>query len=206
MILPLREVAMQRMIHPLSMALLCCGAAAAWAQQASNIRGSVTAFDGRTIVVATREGAAVEVTLPETVNVSGTKAITLADLKPSTVLGVTTVKRADGQLVAIDVRPIPPTARLGLSPFDLQPESTMTNAALEGQVVSSNGTELMLNHGDGNVKVLVPSGTPMSQAVPGARADIKPGETIFISARRDAEGKLTAVRVQVSANGVKPTQ
>lgn len=197
---------MNKLLRSLSMLLLGCGVAAAWAQQATNIRGTVTAFDGKTIAVATREGTAVEVALPETVNVSGTKAITLADLKPGTVLGVTTIKRADGQVVAIDVRPIPPTARLGLSPFDLQPESTMTNASLEGQVLSANGAELMLNHGDGAIKVLVPPGTPMSQSVPGNRADIKPGETIFISARRDAEGKLTAARVQVSTNGVKPTQ
>ena len=34
----------------------------------------------------------------------------------------------------------------------------------------------------------------------------KPGETIFVAARREADGKLVAVRVQVSTNGVKPTQ
>ena len=197
---------MKSLLHSITLTLLGLVAAAAQAQQAVNVRGTVTAFDGKTIAVATHEGTAVEVALPESVNVSGTKAISLADLKPGTVLGVTTIKRADGQLVAIDVRPIPPTARLGLSPFDLQPESTMTNAALEGQVVSTAGAELMLNHGDGTVKVLVPAGTPMSQATPGSRADIKPGETIFIAARRDAEGKLTAARVQVSSNGVKPTQ
>jgi hypothetical protein len=197
---------MNRLIRSLSMALLCCGTSAAWAQQAINIRGTVTAFDGTTIAVTTREGNAVEVMLPDAINVSGTKAITLADLKPGTVLGVTTIKRADGQVIAIDVRPIPPTARLGLSPFDLQPESTMTNASLEGQLVSANGAELMLNHGDGSIKVLVPAGTPMSQSIPGSRADIKPGETIFIAARRAADGKLTAARVQVSSNGVKPTQ
>jgi hypothetical protein len=179
----------------------------AWAQQQNtNIRGTVTAFDGKTIAVATREGKAAEVLLPENVNVSGTQAFTLADLTPGTVLGVTTIKRADGQVVAIDVRPIPPTARLGLSPFDLQPESTMTNAALEGQVVSTSGAELTLNHGGGAIKVLVPPGTPMSRAVPGKREDIKPGETIFIAARPDEQGKLVAVRVQVSTNGVKPTQ
>lgn len=172
----------------------------------TNVRGTVTTFDGQAIVVASREGKPVTVTLHENVNVSGTKAITLADLKPGTPLGVTTIKRADGQLVAIDVRPIPPTARLGLSPFDLQPESTMTNATLEGQVVSAGGTELVVNPGGGALKVLVPAGTPMSQAVPGNRADIKPGETIFVAARREADGKLTAVRVQVSTNGVKPTQ
>jgi Domain of unknown function (DUF5666) len=197
---------MNRLIRLLSTVLLCSSAAAAWAQQATNVRGTVTAFDGKTITVATREGTAVEVALPETVNVAGTKAITLAELKPGTVLGVTTVKRADGQVIAIDVRPIPATARLGMSPFDLQPESTMTNASLEGQLVSANGAELLLNHGDGTIKVLVPVGTPMSQAIPGSRVDIKPGETIFIAARRDAEGKLTAARVQVSSNGVKPTQ
>ena len=64
---------------------------------------------------------------------------------------MTTIKRADGQWVALDVRPIPPTARLGLSPFDLQPEATMTNATLEGQVVSAGGTELAVNPGGNQV-------------------------------------------------------
>jgi hypothetical protein len=183
-------------------------AANTWAQApgpATNIRGTVSAFDGKTIAVTTRDGKAVDVLLPEAVPVNGTQAFSLADLKPGMVLGVTTVKR-DGQTIAIDIRPISPTARLGLSPFDLQPESTMTNATLEGQVVSSSGGELTLNHGAGPVKVLVPPGTPMSQSAPGSRADIKPGETIFIAARPDAEGRLTAARVQVSTNGVKPTQ
>lgn len=46
----------------------------------------------------------------------------------------------------------------------------------------------------------------MSQSTPGSRADIKPGETIFIVARIGQGDKLTAARVQVSTNGVKPTQ
>jgi hypothetical protein len=82
----------------------------------------------------------------------------------------------------------------------------MTNDTLEGQVVSTSGTELMLNHGNGVVKVLAPPGTPMSQSIPGSRTDIKPGETIFIAARRETDGTLAAARVQVSTNGVKPTQ
>ena len=46
----------------------------------------------------------------------------------------------------------------------------------------------------------------MSQAVPGARTDLKAGETVFAATRRDDTGKLTALRVQVSKDGVKPTQ
>lgn len=180
--------------------------AAVFAQQNTNIRGTVTAFDGKVISVKTRAGADVQVDLPDTVNVAATRAITLADIKPGTVLGVTTVKRADGATVAIDIRPIPPTANQGLSPYDLQPGSTMTNAALEGTLESSGGQELTLNYKSGTVKVLVPPGTPMSQSVPGNRADIKPGETIFVAARPGDGGRLTAVRVQVSKDGARPTQ
>jgi hypothetical protein len=190
----------------LLLGLLVAPVGMAQVPQSTNIRGIVTAFDGKTVAVNARDGSALEVVLPETLAVSGTKAITLADLKPGMSLGVTTVTRADGRIVAIDIRPIPATARLGLSSFDLQPNSTMTNAILDAQVVSMTGAELTLNYNDGTVKVLVPVGTPMSQAIPGNRSDIKPGETVFIVARPGPEGKLTAARIQVSTNGVKPTQ
>lgn len=180
--------------------------AAAFAQQNTNIRGTVTAFDGKVISVKTRAGDDVQVDLPEAINVAATKSITLADIKPGTVLGVTTVKRADGATVAIDIRPITATANQGLSPYDLQPGSTMTNAALEGTLESSGGQELTLNYKTGTVKVLVPPGTPMSQSVPGSRADIKPGEAIFVAARPGEGGRMTAVRVQVGKDGAKPTQ
>ncbi len=197
---------MKRLVLGLWLGLLASPFVLAQTPQNTNIRGVVTAFDGKTVAVKAKDGSALEVALPDNLAVSGTKAITLADLKPGMSLGVTTVKRADGQIVAIDIRPIPATARLGLSPFDLQPNSTMTNAILDGQLVSTTGTELNLNYKDGTVKVLVPADTPMSQAIPGNRADIKPGETVFIVARPDTQGKWTALRIQVSTNGVKPTQ
>ncbi len=198
---------MKKISISLLAALLALGASTmAQTQKSVNIRGTVTAFDGKLISVNSRDAGPVQVLLPDTVNVSGTKAITMADIQPGTVLGVTTVQRADGTTVAIDIRPIPPTAPLGLSPFDLAPGATMTNATLEGQAVSSNGSELVLNYKSGTIKVIVPPNTPMSQSVPGKREDIKPGETIFISARIGDDNTLTAARVQVSTNGIKPTQ
>lgn len=97
---------------------------------------------------------------------------------------------------------IPPAARLGLSPFDLQPGSTMTNAVMEGMVEFAGGRELTLNYKSDSVKVLVPPGTPMSQSVPGSRADIRPGETVFVVARVGESDKMTAARIQVSKDGV----
>ena len=186
-------------------AILAVTAPAALAQQNVNIRGTLSAFDGKVLQIKSNNGQDVSVNLPENVNVSATKAFTLADAKPGMMLGVTTIQK-EGALVAIDVRPIPPAAKPGLSAYDLAPQSTMTNASLEGSVAGSSTQEITLNHGGGTVKVMVPPGTPMSQAVPGARVDLKPGETIYVAARREEGGALTAVRVQVSKDGVKPTQ
>jgi hypothetical protein len=178
------------------------------AQQNVNIRGTLTAFDGQQLSIKTRDGRDVQVDLPAEVNVAATKAFSLGDIKPGMVLGVTTVKRGV-DVVAIDVRPIPSTARQGLSPFDLQPESTMTNAVVEGTAVQApggNGNALTLTYPGGNVMVLVPPGTPMSQSMPGSRADLKLGEGIFAAVRQGEGGKLIAVRVQVGKDGVRPTQ
>ena len=184
--------------------MMCSTAACA---QNTNVRGTISAFDGKVISVKTRDGSDMQVDVPDAVTVLTTQALKLSDLKPGQPVAVTTVRRAaDGATVAIDVRPLSATANLGLSAYDLQPESTMTNAALEGLVQSSAGYELILNYKTGTVKVLVPEGTPMSRSAPGERSDIKVGETVFIPARPAADGKLTALRVQVSKDGVKPTQ
>jgi hypothetical protein len=170
-----------------------------------NVRGMISSFDGKVIGVKTNDGKDVSIDLPDNVNVSATKAFTMADIKPGMKLGVTTIKGKDGAVMAIDVRPIPATAPDGLSPYDLAPESTMTNAVLEGTAQGTNGQELMLNYKTGTVKALVTTQTAMSQAVPGERGDIKPGETIYAATKKDGD-KIVAVRVQVSKGGVKPTQ
>ena len=181
--------------------------AGAMAQQApnTNIRGVIDSFDGKVIAVKTNDGRAVSVDLPENVAVSATKAFTVADIKPGMKLGVTTVKGPNGAIMAIDVRPISATANVGLSAYDLAPESTMTNAILEGTAAGATGQELTLNYNTGTVKALITPSTAMSQSTPGERSDIKAGETIFIAARKEGD-KLVATRLQVSKNGVKPTQ
>lgn len=174
--------------------------------QSMNVRGTIAAFDGKVLSVQTKDGRTLAIEVPEQVNVAITKPFTLADVKPGMVLGVTTVKKPDGTIVAIDVRPIPATANQGLSPWDLQPESTMTNAMVEAAVQVANGNELTLNYKSGTVKALVVPETAMSQAAPGSRSDLKAGETVFVATRVEAGDKLTAARVQVSKDGVKPTQ
>jgi hypothetical protein len=182
--------------------------AAAMAQSSPNvnIRGVIQAFGENVLTIKTVDAQTLTVTVPEQMNVATTKAFGLSDIKPGMKLGVTTVVRPDGQVVAVDVRPISATAKPGLSPYDLQPGSTMTNAVLEAFVEASTGGELTLNYQSGQVKVLLTPQTAMSRSAPGQRSDLKVGETIYVAARRLESSSLTAVRIQVSKDGIAPTQ
>ena len=193
-------------LRSLFCALILCNLAAPAVAQNINWRGTIASFDGKALGVSLRDGSVVMVDVPESLPISATAAFTLADVKPGMVLGVTTLQRADGTTVAIDVRPIPATAQQGLSAYDLQPQSTMTNAVLEASVASANAHELLLNYKTGTVKVVVPPGTPMSRAVPGTRSDLVVGEAVYVASRRNEAQGFTAVRVQVGKNGIKPTQ
>jgi len=171
-----------------------------------NWRGIIASYDGKVLGVALRDGQKVLVDLPEGLLISTTERFSMADVKPGMVLGVTTINRADGAKVAIDIRPISAAAPQGLSAYDLQPQSTMTNAVLEAAVTSLDTHELVLNYKTGSVKVLVPTGTPMSRAAPGVRSDLILGASVYVASRLNETNGYTAVRVQVGKNGVNPTQ
>src|SRR2546426_351596 len=82
-----------------------------------------------------------------------------------------------------------------------------TITRLDGDVLtvkSRDGKEIMLQYEDGTQKILVPPGTPIVTFVPGDRAALKPGETIFTTARVEEGGKLSTQRIQVSKDGVRP--
>ncbi len=184
---------------------LFCFALTVWAQNI-NRRGTIASYDGKVLGVALRDGQKVLVDLPEGLLISTTERFSMADVKPGMVLGVTTINRADGAKVAIDIRPISAAAPQGLSAYDLQPQSTMTNAVLEAAVTSLDTHELVLNYKTGSVKVLVPTGTPMSRAAPGVRSDLILGASVYVASRLNETNGYTAVRVQVGKNGVNPTQ
>ena len=185
--------------------VFCCSAPMSLAQNI-NLRGAIASYDGKVLGVTLRDGQSVLIDLPEGLPISATERFSMEDVKPGIVLGVTTINRSDGAKVAIDVRPISPTAPQGLSAYDLQPQSTMTNAVLEAAVLSSDTNEFVLNYKTGSVKVLVPKGTPMSRAVPGSRADLVLGQSVYVASRRNDANGFTAVRIQVGKNGVHPTQ
>ena len=174
----------------------------AFAQQPARVRGTITGLDGDVLSVKSREGKDLKIHLTSNVGVTTAKAATLDQLKGKYV-GVTAVNKG-GKMTALEVHAIPPQAKPGHFPWDLAPDSTMTNANLDGLAQVSGGNEITLNYQGGSQKILVPAGTPIVAFDPGSRADLKVGETIWTNARQEADGKIVSERLNVSKDGVKP--
>ena len=174
----------------------------ALAQAPTRVRGTITALDGDVLSVKSREGKDLKLHLASNVGVTTAKKSSLEDLKGKYV-GVTAVQK-DGRMTALEVHAIPPQAKPGHFPWDLAPNSTMTNANLDGIAQASGGNEITLNYQGGSQKVIVPPGTPIVAFDPGSRSDLKVGETIWTNARTETDGKIVVERLNVSKDGVKP--
>jgi len=176
------------------------------AQTAMRLRGTITAIDGNTMSVKSRDGQDVKVQLPDNVSVAVAKAIQFDDIKQGDYVGATTMAKPDGTLTAVEVHYLAPTVPEGQGPWDLQPGSVMTNAKVSSIVVAAEKRELTLQYKDGSAKIHVPENAPIVRAVPGARSDLRPGEYVFAAVQTAPDGTMTAPRVQVSKDGVRPPQ
>jgi hypothetical protein len=193
-------------MRTLAAVMLALAASAALAQTNVRVRGTIDQLQGDVLTVKSRDGRMIELNLAPDAQVATVKAATLAEFKPGSYVGVTSVKGPDGRLVARRVHALGPQVPSGHTAWDSIPDSLMTNANVTGTAQVSGGNELTLKYKDGEQKILVTPQTEYFSFVPGSRADLKPGETIFSGARAGADGKLTAQRVAVSKDGVKPPQ
>jgi hypothetical protein len=188
-------------------AVLVLGSALAQAQSPVRVRATITGFDGHVLAIKTREGKDLNVNLPDNVAVNGMKALTLADIKLGAFIGTAATTGTDGKLTAVEVLVFPEAARgsgEGHYPWDLLPESTMTNATVSAEVGSNNGKELSLTYKGGEKTVLVPPGIPIVTFVPADKSLLIPGAKVFLAVTAAADGSLSAARVAVAKDGVAP--
>jgi hypothetical protein len=176
------------------------------AQTTTRLRGTITAIQGNVMTVKSRDGKDVKIQVPDNVSVAVAKAIRFDDIKQGDYVGAMTVAAADGSLTAIEVHYLPPTVPEGHGPWDLQPGSMMTNANVSSIVAAADHRELTLQYKDGTKKMSVPENVPVVRAVPGSRIDLRAGEYIFAAVQPGPDGTVTAPRIQVSKDGVRPPQ
>jgi hypothetical protein len=173
----------------------------------TRVRGTIEKLDGQNLVVKTREGLVVTIALAPNFAVNGVVNKDLADIKQGDYVGVASTKGTDGKLHALEVLIFPEAMRgvaEGQYPWDLQPESLMTNAAVAGVAAAPTGRTLRLAYKGGESEIVVGPDAPIVTFQPAEASLLKPGATVFIVAQKQPDGTLTAARVTAEKDGVKP--
>ncbi|MGM4893583.1 hypothetical protein [Tardiphaga sp. 839_C3_N1_4] len=187
---------------------LLISAASAQQPQSLRIRGAIEAVDGAVLTIKTREGDERKVKMTDNVTVTGIARTTMAEVKPGSYIGVTGMPQADGSQKAIAIHIFPEAMRgtgEGSRPWDLRPNSSMTNATVDQKVQASDGQTVTVKYKDGEKKVTVTPDTPIVTFVPGNKDELKPGAKIIImGATKKDDGTFETARVNVGLDGLTP--
>jgi hypothetical protein len=176
------------------------------------IRGTIEKVDGPNLEVKSREGKTVKVMVDDKARFTAIVKATLADLTPDTYIGVTAMPNADGSQQAVAIHIFQASQRgtgEGFRPWDLQPGSTMTNAAIATTVASTDGQVVTVRYKDKDKvdekRVIVTPKTVIVRYVPGDRADLKAGVRVFLNnAKPISDGVVEAPTVSYGRDGITP--
>src|SRR3979490_493215 len=121
--------------------------------------GRVGAVDGPMLTVKSRDGQATyKVKLTDNAAVRGIVKAPLTDIKDNSFIGVTGMPQSDGSQKAVEIHIFPEPMRgtsEGHRPWDLMPNSTMTNATVAQSVKGVDGNEITLKYKEGEKKIVV---------------------------------------------------
>lgn len=186
--------------------------AAAVAQETRvHIRGKIVALTGNVLTVGAAIGdVTTKITLTPDVKVQYIVKSSLAAIKAGSFVGATAVPQVDGSLRAVEVHVFPPggTPGQGSRPYDLLPNSSMTNGSVDTvamtKVDNVNGTKLTVKYEGGAKDIVVSPSTPIVTYEPATTAALVPGLRVNLQATKAPDGSLTAAAVSVGKDGLIP--
>jgi hypothetical protein len=171
------------------------------------LRGTIERVDGSIYVVKSREGAEARLKLAPGGAVSAVVPAKLSDVTVGKYVGIAAMPLADGSQKALEVLILPEALRglgEGFRPWDLLPESTMTNANVDATVAAADGHVLTLKYKGGEKRIVVPDGVPIVTFAPGEVGELKAGAQIFVAAAKKLpDGTLETARISVG-RGIAP--
>src|SRR3954453_22148593 len=205
--MPLR---LPRYLRPLAaIAMVATTSIFALAQQTSpsRVRGTIESVDSETLVVKSRSGEDVRLKMTGDIRVVGIVKIALSEIKVGSFIGTTTVPGPDGANNAVEVHVFPEDMRgtgEGSRPYDLKPNSSMTNATVADSVVGNDGHTLLIKYKDGEKKVVVGPDTPVVTYVPANKSDLNPGAKVIAFMKKLPDGSFETNRISVGRDGLTP--
>ncbi|WP_414642321.1 hypothetical protein [Bradyrhizobium sp.] len=173
----------------------------------TRVRGTVEAVDSDTLTVKSRSGEDFKLHMTSDMQVIGIAKTSLSDVKVGSFIGATTVPGTSGMPTAVEVHVFPENMRgtgEGSRPYDLKPNSTMTNATVSQSVVGNDGHTLLVKYKDGEKKVLVTPETSVVTFVPADKSDLKQSAKVIAFMKQLPDGSFETRRVMVGRDGLTP--
>ena len=186
--------------------LFAASFAAAQAPQTVRVRATLETIDGQMLAAKSRDGAAMKIKLADNAPVNEVVKASLTDIKENSYIAVTAMPQPDGSQKAVAILIFPEAMRgvaEGHRPWDLEPNSTMTNATVAEQVAGTDGQTVTVKYKDGDKKILVTPATIIVTFKKSAASELKAGQKIFVAAAKKLDdGTLEAPNVAYGDVGV----
>ena len=158
-------------------------------------------------MVKSRDGQTLTIELAANVAVITLVKKSVADIKAGDYVASTGVKGTDGKIHAVEVRIFPeaaPGTGEGQYPWDLMPDSIMTNATVGKVDQAPQGPVLHVTFKGTESEYTVGPEVPVLANGPGDISLLKPGVAVFVIALKHEDGKLTSARLYAEKDGIKP--
>lgn len=170
------------------------------------VRGVVSSFDGKRIVVQTRSKGARTIELAPEWQTQVVRPIAVTEIREGSFIGTTEMPQEDGTGRSLEVHVFPPGVKMGEGHYawTLRKGSMMTNGTVGKVTASPKGRELEVSYSTGVRHVVVPANVPVVQMGAGDRSLVKVGAPVFVMAMPKPGGGLVANAVAVGAGGAKP--
>jgi hypothetical protein len=186
--------------------LFAASFAAAQAPQTVRVRATLENVSVPMLTAKARDGAEMKIKLADNAPVNEVVKASLADIKENSYIAVTAMPQPDGSQKAVAILIFPEAMRgvgEGHRPWDLEANSTMTNATVAEQVAGTDGQTVTVKYKDGDKKILVTPATIIVTYKKAATSDLKAGQKIFIAAAKKLDdGTLEAPNVAYGDVGV----
>src|SRR5262245_55434087 len=176
------------------------------------VRGTIEKIDGNLLTVKSRDGADLNLKLKDDAAVRGIVKATLADVKAGVMVGITSMPQADGSLKAVEIHIFPATQNVNQNhgPWDLEPNSQMTNGRVETSVADVNGQVLTVEYKARDKppeqkKITVTPQTIIVAYEPATKDELKVGQKIFVAnAPKLPDGTIEVATISYGKNIAPP--
>ncbi len=172
------------------------------------VRGEIVKIESGVLHARDGSGQELAIKLAPNYGVTELRKAELKEISAGSYIGVTAMPLSDGTLRAIAIHIFPAAMKgtgEGHHRWDHSPESTMTNATVDGHVTAGSGSTIKVKYKDGEKTVMVVPETAIVAMGPGTPDMLRPGAKIMIfSATKAADGTLTTQHVVVGKDGLTP--